>query len=160
MSSNKKVQLQTINLDEAKVRFSKVLNYALLSKLGKVPTAKAFANQFNFRAVGISGVTRETARKWLAGQAIPEVAKLIVLVDWLEIDTNQFMSGRAPTMPSNLKSDLVIETINELVGLMDEKTRSMVLITVWALRESQHVQMNKLNLATLKKALLNNLESN
>ena len=69
-----KQQTQSINLDDAKVRFRKALNDALINRFGKVPTANAFANQFSFRAGGLPGVTRETARKWLSGQAIPEVA--------------------------------------------------------------------------------------
>ena len=149
---------QNINLDDAKVRFSKALNFALLHKFGRVPTANSFANQFNFRAEGIAGVTRETARKWLAGQAIPEVAKLIVLVDWLGLDANTFMSTR-PT-DTQTDDDVVMDTIRELLKHMDDKTRSMILITAWALRETQGLQAHKLDLPTLRRALMLNLDHN
>jgi hypothetical protein len=156
MAGGNTQRTQNINLDDAKVRFSKALNFALLNRFGKIPTANAFANQFNFRAEGIAGVTRETARKWLAGQAIPEVAKLIVLVDWLGLDANQFMSNR----PLNVQTDddVVVDTIRELLKHMDEKTRSMILITAWALRETQGLQAHKLDLQTLRRALMLNLE--
>jgi transcriptional regulator with XRE-family HTH domain len=149
---------QNLNLEDAKVRFSKALNIALIHKFGRVPTANAFANQFNFRAEGMTGVTRETARKWLAGQAIPEVAKLIVLVDWLELDANAFMSTR----PTEIRQedDVVIDTIRELLKHMDIKTRSMILITAWALRETQGLQAHKLDLPTLRRALMLNLDHN
>lgn len=67
MDGRSKQLSQNLNLDDAKVRFSKALNIALIHKFGKVPTVNALANQFNFRAEGMTGVTRETARKWLAG---------------------------------------------------------------------------------------------
>lgn len=149
---------QNLNLDEAKIRFSKALNIALIHKFGRVPTANALANQFNFRAEGIAGVTRETARKWLAGQAIPEVSKLIVLVDWLELDANAFMSTRTTAVQQD--DDVVIDTIRELLKHMDAKTRSMILITAWALRETQGLQAHRLDLPTLRRALMLNLDNN
>ena len=158
MDGGNKQLSQNLNLDDAKVRFSKALNIALIHKFGRVPTANSLANQFNFRAEGMTGVTRETARKWLAGQAIPEVSKLIVLVDWLELDTNAFMSTRP--MQERQEDDIVIDTIRELLKHMDAKTRSMILITAWALRETQGLQAHKLDLPTLRKALMLNLDNN
>ncbi len=157
MASVNKQQAQNIHLDDAKARFSKALNFALLNKFGRVPTANSLANQFNFRAEGIAGVTRETARKWLTGQAIPEVAKLIVLVDWLELDANTFMSTR-PT-DALTDDDVVMDTIRELLKHMDDKTRSTILITAWALRETQGLQAHKLDLPTLRRALMLNIGS-
>lgn len=158
MASGNKQQTKNLNLDDAKARFSKALNIALLHKFGRIPTANSLANQFNFRAEGRAGVTRETARKWLAGQAIPEVAKLIVLVDWLGLDANVFMSTRPTDVQDD--DDVVVSTIRELLKHMDEKTRSMMLITAWALRETQGLQAHKLDLPTLRRALMLNIGSN
>lgn len=158
MPNGKKQKLQNLNLDDAKMRFSKALNFALLHKFGRIPTANSLANQFNFRAEGMAGVTRETARKWLTGQAIPEVAKLIVLVDWLELDANVFMSTRP--IETQTEEDVVLETIRELLKHMDEKTRSMILITAWALRETQGLQAHKLDLPMLRKVLMLNIGDN
>ncbi len=157
MDGSSKPRTQNLNLDDAKARFSKALNIALLNRFGKIPTANAFANQFNFRAEGITGVTRETARKWLAGQAIPEVAKLIVLVDWLGMNANEFMSKR----PINVQTDddVVMDTVRELLRHMDEKSRNVVLITAWALREAQGLQAHKLDLQSLRRALMQNLSN-
>lgn len=158
MASGHKQQTQNLNLDDAKARFSKALNFALLHKFGRIPTANSLANQFNFRAEGQAGVTRETARKWLAGQAIPEVAKLIVLVDWLGLDANSFMSTRPTEVQTD--DDVVVDTIRELLKHMDEKTRSTILITAWALREAQGLQAHKLDLPSLRRALMLNIGSN
>jgi transcriptional regulator with XRE-family HTH domain len=157
MASGNKQQSQNLNLDDAKARFSKALNFALLHKFGRIPTANSLANQFNFRAEGMTGVTRETARKWLAGQTMPEVAKLIVLVDWLGLDANAFMSTRKTSTQTD--EDVVIDTISELLKHMDDKTRSMILITAWALRETQGLQAHKLDLPMLRKALMLNIGS-
>lgn len=158
MDGTSKRQTQNTKLDDAKARFSKAVNMALLNRFGKIPTANAFANQFNYRAEGMTGITRETARKWLGGQAIPEVAKLIVLVDWLGLDANDFMSQR----PIQLKTedDVVADTVLELLRHMDEKNRNVVLITAWALREAQGLSAHKLDLQGLRRTLLLNLGSN
>lgn len=146
-----------LNHDDAKVRFSKVLNIALLNRFGKIPTASSFANQFNYRADGCFEISRESARKWLSGHAIPEVAKLIVLVDWLGLDANEFLSNRQAKVPTD--EDVVVDTICELLRHMDEKTRSMVLITAWALRESHGLQAHNLDMQSLRRALIMNLSN-
>ena len=105
----------------------------------------------------MTAVTRETARKWLCGLAIPEVAKLIVLVDWLGIDANEFMSKRIASVRTD--ADVVIDTISELLKHMDEKNRNVVLITAWALRETEGLKTHKLDLQTLRRALMHNLDS-
>jgi transcriptional regulator with XRE-family HTH domain len=155
MDGTNKQRAQNTKLDEAKARFSKAVNIALLSRFGKIPTANAFANQFNYRAEGITGITRETARKWLTGQAIPEVSKLIVLVDWLGLDANEFMSQRSKQVKND--EDVVVDTVLELLRHMDEKNRNVVLITAWALREAQGLQAHQLDLQTLRRTLFLNL---
>jgi transcriptional regulator with XRE-family HTH domain len=157
MAGGKTQHTQNINLDDAKARFSKALNFALLHKFGRVPTANSLANQFNYRAIGMTGVTRETARKWLCGLAIPEVAKLIVLVDWLGLDANEFMSKRTASVRTD--ADVVADTISELLKHMDEKNRNVVLITAWALRETEGLKAHKLDLQALRRALMFNLSN-
>ena len=72
-----------------KVLFSEQLNELLKEKYGSVPSAAAFAMQFNLRAHGTKTISRESARKWLKGLALPEISKLIVLVEWLSLDINK-----------------------------------------------------------------------
>lgn len=76
----------------------------------------------------------------------------------MELDANAYMSTR----PTNAQTDedIVIDTIRELLKHMDEKTRSMVLITAWALRETQGLQAHKLDLPMLRKALMLNIGNN
>jgi len=148
----------TATRDEAKAAFSTALTNALVRRLGKVPSASSLANQFNFRAGGTTTISRETARKWLTGMVIPDLPKMMVLAEWLEMDANVFMGTQGNSTNQVLVADdLVIETITEILRHMDEKTRTFVLVTVWALRETQAVSMDKLNLPALKRSLIANL---
>ena len=51
--------------------FSNALSDALRNRYGKVPSAAFFMNEFNIRAYGTKFISRETARKWLKGLALP-----------------------------------------------------------------------------------------
>jgi len=153
---------ETASRDALRLSFSEALSAALVNRLGKVPSATYLANQFNFRANGTSAITRETARKWLTAQAIPEMPRLTVLVEWLGLDPHQLLTGakKQPTTAASTGDDLIIETIVELLRKMDAKTRSVVLITAWALRETNSTPLGHLNLHALKRALLSSLTPN
>lgn len=153
---------ETASRDALRLNFSEALRAALVHRLGKVPSATYLANQFNFKANGTTAITRETARKWLTGQAIPEIPRLTILVEWLGLDPHQLLTGakKQPTTAANTGDDLTIETIVELLRTMDAKTRSVVLITAWALRETNSTPLGHLNLQALKRTLLNSLASN
>ena len=66
--------------------FSNALSDALRNRYGKVPSAAFFMNEFNIRAYGTKFISRETARKWLKGLALPKAGALQILVDWLSIN--------------------------------------------------------------------------
>jgi hypothetical protein len=146
--------------DALRLNFSTALRSALVDRMGKMPSATNLANQFNFRAHGTTEITRETARKWMTGQAIPEIERLNILIEWLELDPNKFLaSGANQAAVSELGTgdDLIIETIVELLRKMDPKMRSVVLITAWALRETNSTPLEQLNLQALKRTLISSL---
>jgi len=70
-----------------KDEFAKSLARHLLDYYGRVPSASILARDFNFR-VGIEGtqISQETARRWIRGISMPELDKLQVLVDWLNLE--------------------------------------------------------------------------
>lgn len=150
---------ETASRDVLRLNFSEALRAALVHRLGKVPSATYLANQFNFRSNETTAITRETARKWLTGQAIPEMPRLTVLVEWLGLDPHQLLTGakKQHRTTVNIGDDLTIETIVELLRTMDAKTRSVVLITAWALRETNSTPLGNLNLQALKRTLLRTL---
>jgi hypothetical protein len=77
-----------------KEEFAKSLARHLLDYYGRVPSASILARDFNFRA-GIEGsqISQETARRWIRGISMPELDKLQVLVDWLNLEMS-FMGRR------------------------------------------------------------------
>lgn len=154
---------QTINRDALRLNFGEALRVALVNRLGKVPSATYLANQFNFRSHGTSAITRETARKWLTGQSIPEIERLNILIEWLGIDSRKFIGSNArqsAEQDAGADDDLIIATIVELLRKMDAKTRSVVLITAWALRETNSTPLAHLNLQALKRTLRTSLTPN
>jgi len=156
MRKGHKLKSNVNNLEDVKSRFSNTLTSALVNRFGKVPTANALANHFNFRAKGEAEISRETVRKWLAGETMPDMLNLIILIDWLKLDANQFMSLRPKPLPT--EDDLVIDTIRELLRNMDDKARNIILITAWAFRETQALHTKKLDLPSLRRTLIRNLE--
>ncbi len=143
--------------DLLRLNFSNALRAALINRMGKMPSATHLANQFNFRAHGTTEITRETARKWVTGQAIPEIERLNILIEWLELDPNKFLASGANQTANESEDDLTIETIVELLRKMDPKMRSVVLITAWALRETNSTPLEQLNLQALKRTLITTL---
>ena len=69
-------------------KFSSELRRNLEPFFGKSLTAESLAREFNLRAIGCDSITRETARRWLTGSALPEYGRLVVLKKWLELDMN------------------------------------------------------------------------
>lgn len=148
-------QLQSIKL------FSICLNEALLRKYGKVPSATFLANQFNLRAIGTTTITRESARKWLNGLAIPEMSRLQVLVNWLEINPMDFLgNGKGENGSAQPKEDgHFFENLSKLLKELTPVDRKTIFITAWSLRELRSNQHEKMNYEKLvfKRGLLRNI---
>jgi hypothetical protein len=95
-----------VNHQIAIANFSKALNVALIHRFGKIPSAMSFATKFNLRAYGTNSITRETARKWIKGLALPEAGALQLLIEWLGIDPINIFSVSAS--PSGYDLDLLV----------------------------------------------------
>lgn len=72
--------------------FHKALNLGLKNTFGKIPSSTELANQFNLRAYGTKTISRETARKWKNGLAMPEPSNLQVLIEWLNLSSEYIFS--------------------------------------------------------------------
>ncbi len=121
---------------------AKSLNKALLNKFGKIPSASVFANQFNLRAYGTKTITRETARKWLLGLAVPEIDKLVVLIEWLDLDVDGLFETQRKKIKaknSTLKDDPkgidhhIINCLNQL----NSHSKNALFMAAWLLKELQ-----------------------
>ena len=68
--------------------FAEALANDLRLRYREIPTAEFVAREFNRRANTTDAITQESARRWLRGLAIPDLAKLLVLRSWLDLDLN------------------------------------------------------------------------
>ena len=67
-------------------RFSIALRSGLVNKFNRIPTAQKFSDEFNLRSV--NPITRETARKWINGLVMPESERLLILIQWLNLNSD------------------------------------------------------------------------
>ncbi|CAM8326305.1 hypothetical protein MCEMOHM34_00578 [Candidatus Methylopumilus universalis] len=110
-------------------RFSTTLRSGLVNKFNRIPTAQKFSDEFNLRSV--NPITRETARKWINGLVMPESERLLILIQWL-----------------NLNSDYVYLNSTEV----DEKKSSQNKIQ--SLRKIEAFARNALNFASPRIAIM------
>ena len=91
-------------LVKRKKDFPSVLKSDLLSNFAKELNAKLFlyypdalcstafvSDQFNIRSNYEDRITRETARRWMKGEMMPEYTTIYTLRAWLGIDLNALM---------------------------------------------------------------------
>jgi hypothetical protein len=130
--------------------FAKALNAGLLKKFGKIPSAALFANQFNLRAYGTKTITRETARKWILGLAIPEIDKLVVLMKWLDIDPSElFTCEEQPSNTNKATSCLNFNDkshidyhLSECLSGLTKESKSTLYIAAWMLKQLENNNHN------------------
>ena len=67
-------------------RFSITLRSGLVNNFNRIPTAQKFSDEFNLRS--IKPITRETARKWINGLVMPESERLLILIQWLNLNSD------------------------------------------------------------------------
>lgn len=122
--------------------FSSALRDALVDEQGRLPSAAKFADAFNLRAYGTSTITRETARKWLRGDAMPEIGKMRVLIHWLNLDPSSFLqpvtvAGRTDrTVETDLVSDRenVRQVLAEILPHLDDRSVEALYLTATAMQ--------------------------
>lgn len=131
--------------------FSERLKDLLAKKYGFMPSAAKFADAFNLRAHGTTTISRETARKWLRGEAIPELSRLRVLITWLGLKpadfldpelTNTFVEKSSVPSPEINLNELTHSKLLGLLNELDEKSIEALFLAAWALRELKNIRAN------------------
>lgn len=122
-------------------KFAKTLKEQLILRFGKVPSASVLANNFNLRAYGTQTISRETARKWLAGLAYPENSRLQVLVQWLGLDANRFIGTQttitskdtisAPIERESLFSQAILDALSSQIAVVDDSGQIVQVNAAW-----------------------------
>ena len=122
--------------------FASALKKCLLQRYEELPSAAFVAKEFNLRTHTTESITQETSRRWLRGLAIPDLAKLLVLRSWLDLDINSLGTPR-----------IVPTEINSTAFSDDHFAEQEAFIkTTLSIRESLHTLMGELEF--LEKKLI------
>jgi len=81
-------------------RFQLAFRAGLINRFGEIPTASKLAIEFNLRNFQSKPISRESARKWINGQSIPESSRLKTLISWLNLDASFIYSTTIAEKPS------------------------------------------------------------
>ena len=137
------------NLAKAKCNFSDLLNKALENKYHKKVSVVFFVNQFNLQSYGTAPIAYETGRKWLNGMTIPQLSKIKVLIDWLNLDTKLLFSKPSAqktntldlsslnegSIIDELNSNNILNLIHAIALELDPKNQNFLFITALTLKE-------------------------
>jgi hypothetical protein len=127
------------------------LHEALVLSFGQLPSAAKFADAFNLRAHGTSTISRETARKWLRGDALPEISKMRVLISWLQLDPASFLQPLAQEQSFVRKTtvdlfasspSIIRETLIRILPDLDDKSLEALYLTAVAMEEVKKKRSN------------------
>jgi hypothetical protein len=81
-------------------KFARALNRGLFRYYGRNPSAAMVARDFNLRSRSESPISQEAARKWMRGLTVPELAKMQVLAEWLNLDLRALDGNEEPAADS------------------------------------------------------------
>lgn len=79
-----------------KKRFSEEMKRCCAERYSKIPSNAKLAKDFYYSTNYTLNVNRETFRKWLKGEAFPDLDYLIHLINWLELDMNNIFEYKVP----------------------------------------------------------------
>ena len=122
-------------------RFHLAFRAGLINRFGEIPTASKLAIEFNLRNFQSKPVSRESARKWINGQSIPETARLKTLIGWLNLDA------------SFIYSTTITEKESISVGIESDQDRAKV--EAYGLRKIEGLAQAALNFVSPLTAILN-----
>jgi hypothetical protein len=122
-------------------RFHLAFRAGLINRFGEIPTASKLAIEFNLRNFQSKPISRESARKWINGQSIPETARLKTLISWLNLDA------------SFIYSTTITEKASVHVAIEREKDRAKV--EAYGRRKIEGLAQAALNFVSPLTAVLN-----
>ena len=122
-------------------RFHLAFRAGLINQFGEIPTASKLAIEFNLRNFQSKPISRESARKWINGQSIPETARLKTLIGWLNLDA------------AFIYSTTITEKESISVGIESDQDRAKV--EAYGLRKIEGLAQAALNFVSPLTAILN-----
>ena len=122
-------------------RFHLAFRAGLINRFGEIPTASKLAIEFNLRNFQSKPISRESARKWINGQSIPETARLKTLIGWLNLDA------------AFIYSTTITEKASIPLGIESEKDRAKV--EAYGRRKIEGLAQAAMNFVSPLTAVLN-----
>ena len=135
-------------------RFSIALRSGLVNKFSHIPTAQKFSDEFNLRS--IKPITRETARKWINGLVMPEAERLLVLIQWLSLNSdyvylNSTEVDKENSHPNKIQRLREIEffarnalnSASPRIAIMDKLGIIILVNTAWRLAANRNPPLHK-----------------
>lgn len=108
--------------------FSKLLCMELVRHYGRMPSASVVARDFNLRCTqDVKPITNETARRWIKGITLPELVRLNVLSNWINIDIGNLQKSdstsnlSATPPPKRDEDDEALLKIYKKLDLRDKR---------------------------------------
>jgi hypothetical protein len=135
-------------------RFRIALANRLKTRFGKVLSAQRFSDLYNLNAYGSSTISRETARLWIRGNAMPDYGHLAVLIHWLGINPEEFLGNENPDRIDTQTTNPITpakskcHAPNDLItlwGKLEPETRRTLLLVAKALSAEQRVDRDARN---------------
>lgn len=115
-------------------RFSEELIQCLEIKYNKKPSAQFFAKNFNLKSN--TSISKETARKWMNGISLPEPEKMKVLIEWLNLETNNIFNEKYKninhngiTDPLEMNETEINMNLSIIINKLDNNSKRLMLIT-------------------------------
>ena len=122
-------------------RFHLAFRAGLINRFGEIPTASKLAIEFNLRNFQTKPISRESARKWINGQSMPESSRLKTLISWLNLDA------------SFIYFTTITEKVSIPLGIDSEQDRAKV--EAYELRKIEGLAQAALNFVSPLTAVLN-----
>ena len=123
-------------------RFSNALRSGLINKFNRIPTAQKLSDEFNLRS--LKPITRETARKWINGLVMPEPERLLVLIKWLNLNSDYVYSNTKEVEKANIplnklqelrKTEIfarnALNFASPRIAIMDKLSKIIMVNTAW-----------------------------
>jgi len=108
--------------------FSKLLCLELVRHYGRMPSASVVARDFNLRCTqDVKPITNETARRWIKGISLPELVRLNVLSNWINLDIGNLQKSdsssnlSATTPPKSDEDDEALLKMYKKLDLRDKR---------------------------------------
>lgn len=112
-----------------KKRFAEEIKRCCAERYSKIPSNAKLAKDFYYSTNYTLNVNRETVRKWLKGDAFPDLDYLIHLIDWLGLDMrNVFEYGvsakpienfNLPYLDKNSLGNLTLDNLESMICIIN-----------------------------------------